>query len=360
MATHSIAEFVEGDLFEGFYALQELSLQNTSSGKPFIRMTLGDASGSLLANCWDGGKELFATLKAGGVVKAQGVVESYRGAIQMKVGRLRMAGAGEIDPRSFLPVSRFPIADMEKELDGFIAMVDDPDYHALLDAFFGDAELRRAFCEAPAAKGNHHAWIGGLLEHTLSMARYARAFLENSMTTLNRDLLLTGLLLHDVGKIHELTLGAAIEYSDRGKLIGHISIGAQMIAERAARIEGFPEEKLMLAQHMILSHHGKFEYGSPVLPAIPEAFVLNHIDNLDAKTVAVERILREDATAGRWTAKSYMLETALFRQTPPPAAESVPAAVGGKTPPLVKEKPARRAGTPEKNAANNGGGLFAE
>ncbi|MBP5233033.1 MAG: HD domain-containing protein, partial [Planctomycetes bacterium] len=236
-----------------------------------------------------------------------------------------MAAPDEVAPELLLPASRLPLDAMERELDGHLAAVADPDYAALLHEFFDDPEFRRAFVRAPAAKSNHHAWVGGLLEHTVTMARYARAFLDEANVTLDASLLMTGVILHDAGKVHELSLGAAIEYSDRGRLLGHITIGVGMVAERAARLPGFPPEKTWLLQHLILSHHGRQEYGSPVLPAVPEALVLHHLDNLDAKSVAAAGVLESDPTPGHWTARSFMLDTCLYRGDSRPTTGSAPA-----------------------------------
>lgn len=169
------------------------------------------------------------------------------------------------------------------------------------------------FARSPAAREVHHAYLGGLMEHTLNVAAMAEAFGDGARV--NRDLLLLGALLHDIGKIEELSAKLTIEYSDRGKLLGHLYIGSEMTAEKAGEIPNFPAAKLNLVQHLILSHHGRYEYGSPVLPKIPEAFALHHLDNLDAKVETANRLL--DAIPDperRWTDYSRSLETALYRE----------------------------------------------
>ena len=326
MAVKTIKEMVAGDEFNGFLSLHDASWQVASNGRPYIRMKFGDATGSLGGNLWDADRQKYGWVAAGVIVKLHAEVEDYRGVMQLKIFKIRQAGENEADPKDFLPWSRFRLEDMEKELDGFIEKVRDDDYRALLHAFFDDPAVRGRFRVAPAAKSNHHAWVGGLLEHTVTMARYAESFGSRGNVKFNQDLLLTGVILHDIGKIDELRLGAAIEYTDIGHLIGHISLGCLMVAERARAVPGFPEEKKTLLQHLLLSHHGLREYGSPVLPRLPEAFVLNQLDNLDAKSVAADQLLREDRTPGNWTAKSFMLDNSLYR-----APAAVTATSAGET-----------------------------
>lgn len=310
----TISEFAEGDAIEGFYALRDANLSTTAAGKPYIRLVVADKTGTVPGNVWDATPELFRSLTVNGVVKIRATVETYRGALQIRVSKIRTAAEGEADPQQLLPVTPADLEALERDLDALLASVFDPDYARLLRAFFDDPAFRKGFFHAPAAKENHHAYLGGLAEHTLSLCRIAEAFCQATTTPLNRDLLLAGTLLHDVGKIEELGTGASIEYTDRGKLLGHLIIGTIWVEERAAGLADFPAEKKHLVQHLILSHHGRFEYGSPVLPKTPEALALHHIDNLDAKTVAARRLIDGDAGgASNWTARSWMLETQLYK-----------------------------------------------
>lgn len=326
-----IGDFAEGDTIEGFYALRDANLGTTTGGKPYIRLVVADKTGTVPGNVWDATPELFRSLTVNGVVKIRATVETYRGALQLRVGKIRPAAEGEADPQQLLPVTPADRDALRQDLEALLASVTDPDYAALLGAFFGDPGFRDSFFHAPAAKENHHAYLGGLAEHTLSLCRIADAFCQATTTPLNRDLLIAGTLLHDVGKIEELGTGASIEYTDRGKLLGHLIFGTIWVEERVAGLPGFPAEKKHLVQHMILSHHGRFEYGSPVLPKTPEALALHHIDNLDAKTVAARRLI--DAEAGgssNWTARSWMLETQLYKG--PGADGSAERTDGGTTP----------------------------
>lgn len=328
MQHRNIREFSEGDLIEGYYAVREASLHMTTSGKPYIRLTLSDATGQISGNMWDGTKELFQTFRTGDIVKLQAQVETYKGAAQVKVSKLRYATPDEADPEVFLPVTPADRGALRQELAQILASFADPDYAAIARLFFDDPQMLEAFCRAPAAKENHHAYIGGLLEHTVCLARYADLFARSSGNRLNRDLLLCGTLLHDIGKTEELSVGAVIEYTDKGKLLGHLIIGTMMLEERAKALPALPPLKKQLVQHLILSHHGKFEYGSPVLPATPEALALHHIDNLDAKTIAARRIIDNDESPEGWTQRSWMLETRLFKG----ASEASCAAASAATP----------------------------
>ncbi len=310
-----VAEFTEGMAAEGFYAVREASLQTTSAGKPFLRLTLGDASGAILANLWDITTDEQRTIAAGDIVKVRGQVEIYRGSLQLKLTHLRRATAADkIEAERFLPVAPGDHQAMRQEWLHLIGRIDDADYRRLLEDFAADETFMAAFCRAPAAKENHHAYLGGLLEHTLHVAQLAEAFVAARTVSVNASLLLTGALLHDVGKIDELRAEVAIEYTDAGRLVGHLVLGCLRIQERASRLGQFPPLKLDLLLHMILSHHGQREFGSPVLPAIPEALALHHLDNLDAKTNAARRLLDKDAnTRSRWTERSWMFDTALFK-----------------------------------------------
>ncbi len=336
-----IKDFTEGDMLEGFYAVKDASLQTTASGKSYIRITLSDSTGSISGNMWDASRELFATFATGSIIKTRFAVESYRGRLQVKLDKLRVAAEEEIDYRQFIPVTKFDIGALWDEFYSYIAAISDADYRRLLEYIFADSELCERFRRAPAAKGNHHAFIGGLLEHTVSLLRYAAAFVTASPQKLDQDLLLAGTMLHDIGKVEELSVGVIIDYTDKGKLLGHLIIGSMLVEKAAGRLTGFPEEKKCLLQHMILSHHGKFEYGSPVLPAVPEAFALHHLDNLDAKTVAACRILSEDESGNSWTERSWMLDTMLYKQGcgsyPEVAVEREESAVEGITA-VAKEK----------------------
>lgn len=309
-----IREFVEGAAVEGFYALQEAHLLTASNGKPYLRIVVSDTTGTIVGNLWEGGEEIFRTLKVGGVVKLRAAVESYRGTLQLKIVKLRRARDEEIDPKRFLPTSDANLDILQENLFRVIEAIEDDHYRALLHVFFDDAVFCQSFRLAPAAKQNHHAYLGGLLEHTMSVVNMAQSILSTSATSLDRDLLLTSALLHDIGKVEELGISAIIEYTDVGRLVGHVVLGAMLVSDRCRSFDSFPPQKRNLLLHMILSHHGKREFGSPVLPAIPEAFALHYIDNLDAKIASACKLIAEDSDVDRhWTPHSSMHETPLYK-----------------------------------------------
>lgn len=309
----SIAELEEGQSVEGFFALKEANLMTTANGNPYIRLEVGDATGSLSGNMWDAGPELYQGIRDAAVVKLRGGVETYRGKLQIKVVKIRAAAPEEVDPAQFLLRSPADLEALEAELRARIEAMADPDYQRLLSAFLEDEAFMAAFRLAPAAKENHHAYLGGLLEHTATLARLAMVLCDSSPTPLDADLLLCGAVLHDIGKVRELEAGASIRYTDEGRLLGHLIIGTLMVEKVCDALPDFPPVKRWLVQHLILSHHGKFEYGSPVLPKIPEALALHHVDNLDAKTVAAFRLMHQAEAGGDgWTPRSWMLETQLF------------------------------------------------
>lgn len=314
MAHIDIKSLEEGNLIEGFYAVKDASLQTTSTGKSYIRIIISDASGSISGNMWDASKELFQTFSTGSIIKIRASIESYRGQLQVKVERLRVVTEEDnVDLSIFVPYTPANIDDLFSELTGVIEQIKDSDFRALLDSFFADEDIVRKFKLTPAAKANHHAYIGGLLEHTVSLLRYAQAFVLSSPAKINLDLLLCGIILHDIGKIEELSVSSVIDYTDRGRLLGHLIIGSMMVEERCKQIPAFPEEKKNLVQHLILSHHGKYEYGSPVLPAVSEAFALHYLDNLDAKTIAASKFISDDESDNHWTERSWMLDTMLYK-----------------------------------------------
>ena len=309
----ALGDLRDGDEFEGFYVVRESSFQTAVNGKNYIRMTIGDATAGLMANLWDANRDLFQLCPAGSIIKVQGVAETYKGKSQVRLVRFRPAHESEVDLDSFLPRSKQDPDAMRNELLALVDSLGDKDYKALAEAFFLDKPLLDKFCRAPAARDVHHAYLGGLLEHTLNIARMADAF--SAKARVNRDLLLLGALLHDVGKTEELAAKYCIEYTTRGKMLGHLFIGAEMAAQRAAEVPGFPYEKLNLIQHLILSHHGRYEYGSPVLPKVPEAFALHHLDNLDAKVETANRLLDGIADPEQmWTDYARSLETQLYRE----------------------------------------------
>ena len=312
----------EGDTFQGFLLAQEAAYKISAKGSEYLELKLSDASGDLKAFLWDvraieGDME---AIRADVFLRVKGSVTSYNGRLQMKLDKVRFAPDAEVgDFSSFFPVSARPVPEMLAELDGLIATVKDPWISLLLAALFvEDADLRAAFAQAPAAKSMHHAFLGGLLEHTLSVAGMAERACGH-YGSLNRDLVMAGVLLHDVGKTAELSYQRSFGYTDAGNLLGHIAMEAEWISRAAGKIPEFPEELRMQILHIVLSHHGRLDFGSPVLPKTPEALLVHYLDDLDGKLEVMFRARRDEAGGGSWSPFSRALDRMIYRTRWPQA-----------------------------------------
>lgn len=313
----SIRQLKEGDAFLGFLLAQEAAYKISAKGSEYLELKLADASGDLKAFLWDvraieGDME---AIRADAFLWVKGSVTSYNGRLQLKLDKVRYAADAEVgDFARFFPVSARPVPEMLEELDGLLASVKDPWIGRLLsDLFVADAELRAAFAQAPAAKSMHHVCLGGLLEHTLSVAGMAERACGH-YGNLNRDLVLAGVLLHDVGKTAELSYQRSFGYTDAGNLLGHIAMEAEWISRAAGRIPGFPEELRLQILHIVLSHHGRLEFGSPVLPKTPEALLVHYLDDLDGKLEVMFRAQRDETGGGAWSPFSRALERMIYRR----------------------------------------------
>ena len=240
-------------------------------------------------------------------IKIDGDVTLFNGSLQLNCRRIRKAKEGEYDQKDYFPVSEKDPAVMFKELDGFIQKVKEPHLHALLLSFFGDKEFAKNFCQHSAAKSVHHGFIGGLLEHTLSVTKICDFFCT-LYPMINRDLLLTAAMFHDIGKVNELSDFPENDYTDDGQLLGHIVMGVEMIGSHIREIPGFPPVLASELKHCILAHHGEFEYGSPKKPAIIEAAALNFADNADAKLEIMKEQLAS-ATPGEWIGFNRLMDS---------------------------------------------------
>lgn len=311
-----IRNLKEGDVFVGHLLALEAAYKISTRGSEYLELKLGDASGDLKGFLWDvraveGDPDL---VKPDVFLKVKGAVSSYNGRLQIRLDKVRFAPDEEVgDFARFFPVSTRPVSEMLEELDALIAEVADPWIRRLLIRMLvEDAPLRNAFAKAPAAKSLHHVYLGGLLEHTLSVARMARLACSH-YRALNADLVLAGVLLHDLGKTHELTYQRSFGYSDAGNLLGHITMETLWTSQAMAREGDFPEELRNQLLHIILSHHGKLEFGSPVLPKTPEALLVHYLDDLDGKLEGTLRTIREDAGEGNWTPYNRSLERLIYK-----------------------------------------------
>ena len=287
-----------GDTLTGFCVIRKRELRSRRDGAPFLALEFGDRSGRLSGNIWDDAESLFKQFNEGDVVKLQGVVELYRDSRQIGIRKIRHAKPDDqIDPAGFIPASDLSSEEAKRRLFRIIGSVRNPHLKALLDALFGDEQFLNGFLRAPGGKLWHHNRLGGLAEHTLALTRLCR-LLARLYPETDRDLLIAGALLHDIGKIEEYRYETHIDYSDRGRLVGHITIGAGWVADRTGQLPDFPYDLRDKLLHLILSHQG--EHGSPVQPATREAFLLHYADEIDSKMDALSRIAAELPEGERW------------------------------------------------------------
>lgn len=295
------AEMQGRDLIEN-YALRKVEIKiKESDGKSFLSLEVGDATGRIDAIMWNEADAAYKQISPGDVVQVKAVVGRYKDNAQLRVDNIRRCEKNEYQLADFLASSAFSRSDLEASIRSEMAGVKISPLAKLLKLFFDDQDFMREFLDAPAAKLWHHGWIGGLAEHTISVCRLARAALKNYQL-LDPDILITGCLLHDIGKIREFAVSTFVNYSDDGRLMGHLVLGDQMLVEKIARIKDFPEETAKRLRHIVLSHHGEKEKGSPVVPATLEALVVHHCDFMDAHAAAFERIIRrEGGDNKRWS-----------------------------------------------------------
>jgi 3'-5' exoribonuclease len=309
-----VADIKDRDLVDAVFLVKEKILAMAKNGKPYLTLKLMDKSGEVDAKVWDNADEVGSLFEKNDFLAVRGKASVYLGKMQLILSELKRVAEEEVQLADFLPETERDINLMVEELHALVASLRDPDLKRLLDCFFGDPELMAQFRVAPAAKGMHHVYLGGLLEHSLAVAKLVDAMVP-LYDGLNRDLLVAGALLHDVGKVREMTYIRSFDYSDEGKLIGHITIGAEMLQERISMLPGFPVELGMLLKHMLLSHHGQYEYGSPKRPKTVEATILNYLDDLDSKINGIRtHIRKEPDNPSRWTSYHRLYDRYFFKE----------------------------------------------
>ncbi|QHN04572.1 HD domain-containing protein [Granulicella sp. WH15] len=281
-----------------YFCLSSLSVREKKTGGQFLAMTLSDKTGSFEARMWDDFADAIASCSEGCYVKVQGQISKYQGKFQITLQKMRHAADNEVEPGDYRPVSQFDPAEMEAELRGYVAAFRNEDLKRLVLAFLDDPGIGPQFTVAPAAKGLHHAWLSGLLEHVLMLVRVCLATAP-FYPEADPDLLVTGAILHDIGKVRELEWKTSFGYTLEGQMIGHISIAQGMLREKVLALAPFPDRLRVLVEHMILSHHGRYEFGSPKLPMTPEAMVLSALDDLEAKFAAMRREFAAAEAAGK-------------------------------------------------------------
>lgn len=291
----------ENKVITSTFVVVAKQIKPKKTGEPYLALTLGDRSGQLEAKMWDNVEEVLEAFEQDDFLKIKGLINKYKQRFQLTIHKLRKLGETEIEFSDYLPKTTKDIDELWQTLTNFVAGFENPHLKALVQAFMADPEIAAAYRNAPAAKTLHHAYIGGLLDHVVSLFRSCDLLCRN-YPQVNRDLLLTGAFFHDIGKIHELTYNRSFTYSTKGQLLGHMIIELEMLQSKLAALPGFPEELKTMVEHMIISHHGEYEFGSPKLPMFPEAVMLHYLDDLDSKMEAMRAQFERDATLeSAWT-----------------------------------------------------------
>ncbi|MBQ0027362.1 MAG: HD domain-containing protein [Lachnospiraceae bacterium] len=304
-----LKELKEGDRVADIYLIKHRSNAVTKNGKSYWNVELQDKTGTLDAKVWDPNSAGIDEFDDKDYVEIIGDVSSYNGALQVSVKRARIAREGEYEPANYLPVSNKNIDEMYNKILDMIGKTTNTYLKQLLEAFFvKDEDFIKAFKFSSAAKTVHHAFVGGLVEHTLSVAESCE-FFAGKYSRLNRDLLVTAAICHDIGKIHEITAFPENDYSDEGNLIGHIVMGSEMISDKIRNIDGFPVVLANELKHCVLAHHGELEFGSPKKPALMEAVALSFADNLDAKMETFDELLENSQEPKTWQGFNRLLES---------------------------------------------------
>ena len=310
-----INELREGEKISGIYLCKHKQAAVTKNGKPYENLILQDKTGTIDGKIWEPNSLGIDEFDPLDYIDVVGDVTSFQGSLQVSIKRARKAGEGEYDPGNYLPVSDKNVDTMYQELLGCAAQVKNPYLHRLLMSFFEeDEEFVRAFKGNSAAKTVHHGFIGGLLEHTLSVTKLCQYYCK-TYPILNQDLLLTSAMLHDIGKTKELSPFPKNDYTDDGQLLGHIMIGAEMVHDKAREIPGFPEKLESEVKHCILAHHGELEYGSPKKTALAEAVALNLADNTDAKMETLTEIFNGAGEQKDWLGYNRFFESNLRKSS---------------------------------------------
>jgi 3'-5' exoribonuclease len=313
-----VQQMADGDGVEEVFLVLDKQLRANRNGNLYLQLELRDRTGQMSARLWNAGEHLFRSFDTGDFVFVKGKVQLFQGALQMILSHVEKQAVERVDLAEFLPHTEQDVSKLYERLCAFLRKLGNPHLRALAECFLMDHEFVEAYCRAPAGVRVHHAYLGGLLEHVVTLLEAADR-LASLYPDLDRDLLLMGVFLHDIGKVRELTFERTFAYSDEGQLLGHIVLGVEMLNERVVRVpdltgEPFPKELLLRLKHLIVSHHGTLEFGSPRLPMTPEAIALHHLDNFDAKVHIFTRDIREDPNkSAAWTPFNQSLQRRLFK-----------------------------------------------
>lgn len=315
----TVAELQPGErIDDNTFRVAQKDLRTTNTGSLYIHIVIADATGQMVARMWSATQEMFDSIPDGGLMHFRGRVENYKNNRQFIIDGMRIADPGSVDPSDFLPRTKFDSDVMWNEVKEILRSIENADVRALIAKFVNDARFAADFKRAPAAISFHHAFIGGLLEHTRNLLRLAKAVCP-LYPEVSRDLVLAGIFLHDSGKTRELAYQTNLEYTDEGQLLGHITQAVIHVHDICRQLETesgrpFPPQIELALKHIILAHHGKYEFGSPKLPAIPEAMMVHYLDNLDAKlNMFADAVSNDNDAASRWTSFVKAIETKVYK-----------------------------------------------
>jgi 3'-5' exoribonuclease len=308
-----VNQLKKGHAVESIFLVKEKSLTRTKTGNPYLSLHLADRTGELEGRIWENALDFDTLFAKNDFIKVRAEVDEFQGTLQLRILKLKKCEESEVLLDDFLPKTPFNIEKMFSEIKNIASKVRQPYLQKLLEAFFTDEDFVRKFKMAPAAKGVHHVYIGGLLEHTLSVVQLT-LLIGPRYKGINQDLLIASGILHDIGKVAELTFGRAFDYTDSGRLLGHIILTVEMVDEKIRAIRGFPETLALSLKHNLLSHHGEYTFGSPKLPMTLEALLLHQIDDLDAKVNGfLSWIEKEKEDPSRWTSYHKLFDRFIFK-----------------------------------------------
>jgi 3'-5' exoribonuclease len=315
----------ENKVITSSFVVVSKQVKPKKTGEPYLALTLGDRTGQLEAKMWDNVEEVLDAFEQDDFLKIKGLINKYKNRFQLTIHKLRRMGDSEIDFADYLPKTSKNIDELWQTLTDFVAGFENPHLKALIQVFMADPEIAQAYRNAPAAKTLHHAYIGGLLDHVVSLFRSCDLICRN-YPQVNRDLVLAGAFLHDIGKVHELAYNRSFSYTTRGQLLGHMIIELEMLQAKLSQISGFPAELKTLLEHLIISHHGQYEFGSPKLPMFPEALLLHYLDDLDSKMESMRaHFERESELESPWTSYNASLGRPLLNTAKFLASKAAPA-----------------------------------
>ncbi len=303
----------ENKVITSAFVVAAKQLRPRRGGDPYLSLTLADRGGQLEGRIWDNVSDFLCVFDQDDFVKVKGLLNRYNKHFQITIHKLRRLADSEVDYTDFFPRTSKDVDELWRTLGGFVDNLKDAHLKALLHAFMADPEIAEAYRTAPAAKTLHHAYLGGLLEHVVSLCKLSELTARN-YPQIDLDLLIAGAFLHDIGKVHELAYKRSFTYTTRGQLLGHMIIELEMLQAKIAPIAGFPDRLKTLLEHLIISHHGQYEFGSPKLPMFPEALMLHYLDDLDSKMESMRAHLEREATVtDDWTSYNPSLQRPLLK-----------------------------------------------